>query len=99
MTAVQVIITIGSVITAITTIVTAIVAIYKLVRSVEKKIDRFENNLADNTLNTLRLVIINEKMPLPERLRAGARYTELGGNGEVHALYEALSEKYKEGVK
>lgn len=70
MTAVQVIITIGSVITAITTIVTAIVAIYKLVRSVEKKIDRFENNLADNTLNTLRLVIINEKMPLPERLRA-----------------------------
>ena len=70
MNAVQIIITIASVITAITTIVTAIVSIYKLVRSVEKKIDRFENNLNANTLSTLRLVIINEKMPLSERLNA-----------------------------
>lgn len=99
MNAIQIIITIGSVITAITTIVTAIVSIYKLVRSVEQKIDRFEKNLSDNTLNTLRLVIINEKMPLSERLNAGAKYTKLGGNGEVHALYEALQDKYKEGVK
>ena len=70
MNAVQIIITTGSVITAITAIITAIVSIYKLVRSVEKKIDRFENNLNDNTLSTLRLVIINEKMPLSERLKA-----------------------------
>lgn len=66
----QTIITIASVITAIITIISAIVTIYKLVRSVEKKIDRFENNLNDNTLSTLRLVIINEKMPLSERLNA-----------------------------
>lgn len=70
MNVIQTIITIASVITAITAIISAIVAVYKLVRSVEKKIDRFENNLSENTLNTLRLVIINEKMPLSERLKA-----------------------------
>ena len=93
------IITVASVITAITTIVGAITTIYKLVRSIEKKVDKFENNLSTNTLSTLRLVIINEKMPLSERLKAGQKYTELGGNGEVHALYEALRDKYKKEVK
>lgn len=99
MSIIQIIITIASVITAIATIITAIVAIYKLVRNVEKKIDRFENNLKKNTLSTLRLVIINEKMPLSERINAGKEYTDLGGNGEVHALYSALQDKYKQNVK
>ena len=52
--------------------------------------DRFENNLADNTLNTLRLVIINAKMPLSEGPKAGAKYCELWENGEIHALMEQL---------
>lgn len=95
----HIIITTASVITAITTIVTAIVSIYKLVRNVENKIDRFENNLNTNTLSTLRLVIINEKMPISERLNAGEKYTKLGGNGEVHAMYEALQDRYKQSVK
>lgn len=72
---------------------------YKLARSVEKKIDKFEENLNSNTLHTLRLVIINKDMPLSERLIAGKEYVERGGNGEVHALYDALQEKYKEEIK
>lgn len=94
--------TIGQVIanaTIILTIVGFLIKAYKLIRSVEKKIDNFETNLNDNTLHTLRLVIINKDMPLSERLIAGKEYVEKGGNGEVHALYDALQEKYKEEMK
>lgn len=95
----QTIITIGSMITAVIAIATAVGSLYKLIRKVDIKIDKFETNLRENTLSTLRLVIINEKMPLNERLKAGEKYVELGGNGEIHALYDALQEKYKEKVR
>lgn len=94
--------TIGQVIAGGTVILTVLGFLwkaYKLIRKIEKKIDRFENNLNGNTLNTLRLVIINKEMPLSERLKAGKEYVEKGGNGEVHTLYEALQEQYKEEMK
>lgn len=72
---------------------------HKLISSIEKKVDNFEENLNSNTLHTLRLVIINKDMPLSERLKAGKEYVEKGGNGEVHALYDALQEQYKEEMK
>lgn len=93
------IIAIAGTITAITTIVVFLYKIYKLISGVEKKINKFENNLNDNTLSTYRLVIINEDMPLSERLNAGKKYVDMGGNGEIHALYDALQEQYKEKVK
>lgn len=99
MNVIEIIITIASVITALTVIITAIVSIYKLVRNVEIKINNIDENLKENTLSTLRLVIINEDMPLSERLKAGEKYTSIGGNGEIHALYEALQDKYKKNVK
>ncbi len=64
-------------ITAIMTIVGFIIvivkgvkAVYRFARKIETKIDNFDENLKENTLSTLRLVIINEKMPLSERLKA-----------------------------
>lgn len=94
--------TLGQIIAGIVTILTVLGflwKVYKLIRKVENKIDDFEKNLNTNTLNTLRLVIINKEMPLKERLNAGKEYVEKGGNGEVHTLYEALQEQYKEEVK
>lgn len=93
------IITIGATLSAVITIITAVISVYKIVRKIDKKLEHFENNLQENTLSTLRLVIINEKMPINERLNAGKKYVELGGNGEIHATYEALKEKYKEKVR
>jgi hypothetical protein len=54
----------------IVVIVKGIKAVYKFARKIETKIDNFDSNLMENTLSTLRLVIINEKMPLSERLKA-----------------------------
>ena len=64
------IIKIASYITAITVTAVFLYKIYKIVSGVEKKINKFEVNLQENTLSTLRLVIINEQMPLSERLKA-----------------------------
>lgn len=93
------IVQISGIITAILVIVAFLVKIYKLISSVEKKINTFEENLKDNTLSTYRLVIINENMPLSERLNAGKKYVDMGGNGEIHALYDALQDKFKKSVK
>lgn len=99
------IIKIASLIAAIITIISFLSAIYRLVRKVDKKVESFEVNLNKNRIEILRLIIINENMPLDERVNAGEEYTKMGGNGSVHALYEILLEKYKnqlekkEGIK
>ena len=90
---------IAGVLTATTPIAVFLVKIYKLISGVEKKINGFEENLNNNTLSTYRLVIINEDMPLSERLNAGKKYVEMGGNGEIHVLYDFLCEEYKKNCK
>lgn len=93
------IILIGSVITSVTIIFSTVITLYKVVRKIDKKIENYEENLKDNQLSILRLIIINENMPLDERVSAGEKYVEMGGNGGVHALYEVIKEKYKEHLK
>lgn len=93
------IIQIGAYVTAIGVIGVGLSKIYKTIKMIDDKIVEFDKNLKSNTLSTLRLVIINEKMPLTERLKAGAEYTKLGGNGEVHALYDFLCDEYKKNCK
>jgi len=41
------------------------------------------------------LVMHDEHLPFSERLNAGKRCIDLGGNGSVHAYYEKLKEKYQ----
>ena len=93
------IIQIAAYVTAIGVIALGLSKIYKTIKLIDDKIVEFNDNLTENTLSTLRLVIINEKMPLNERLKSGMKYTEMGGNGEVHALYEFLCEEYKKNCK
>lgn len=92
------IIEIAALIAAITSIVTAIWKIYKLASKISKRVEEFEKGLKTNTLSTLRLVIINDDMPLQERINAGEEYVKLGGNGAIHAMYDQLVENYKKEV-
>ena len=92
---IQNIITIASCITALIVILTAVLKIYKFIRNIENKIEYFDKGLKTNTLSTLRLVIINEDMPIEERINAGAEYVLMGGNGAIHAKYDMLVEEYK----
>ena len=103
---INVIIIIASVITALTTIITAAITIYKLVRNMEKRYekinDNFEkinDNMKHTELSVLRLIVINDNMPLEERVNAGERYVNKGGNGSIHALYDVLRKQYQKQLK
>lgn len=82
-------ITIGQVIATISTltvIVSFLVGMYKVVRNLEK----LKENINENTMYTLKLVILNENLGKEERIKAGDRYIALGGNGYVKHIYENL---------
>ena len=73
-------------------------AIKKINKSIEH--NKFlENTINENTIYTLKLVIINKNMPLEERVECGRKYLELGGDGAIHELVNDLERelynKYK----
>lgn len=43
----------------------------------------FQETLNYNTLETLKLIIINKNIPLDERVLAGQTYIKLNGNGAI----------------
>ena len=81
---------IASFITASTVIITAIIKLLKLFKSITTKITNFQHLIEENTRYTLKLVVINDDLDLDERLAAGKRYIDLGGNGYIHAVYDKL---------
>lgn len=89
---------IATLITSLSVIASLIVAINKwtkgkivnwLQKPVLERIEQLE-------LNDLKQIIVNENIPLAERITAGERYVSLGGNGDIHAHYDVLLQIYKE---
>ena len=58
-----------------------------------KKIDSIQDEFKENTLATLRLTIINEHLPEEERISAGRKYIEMGGNGAIKKLVLKLEDE------
>ena len=52
------------------------------IKNVES-IPTIEEHCRENYLTGLRLTVMNHDMPLGERIAAGIKYIDLGGNGEV----------------
>lgn len=84
---------IASIITAITIIVTATFKVLKVIKTLYTKLHEFQESINENTMYTLKLVVLNENLDMEERISAGKRYLELGGNGFVHAVYNKLLEE------
>ena len=70
---------VAGIIGAIVTIVSFFYSLYK----VAKKIDSIVHSIDENTMYTLKLVILNKELSIEERIHAGDRYISLGGNGYV----------------
>lgn len=87
---------IASIITSITIIVTATFKVLKMIKTLYNKIHEFQESINENTMYTLKLVVLNENLDMEERISAGKRYLELGGNGFVHAVYNKLVEEEEE---
>lgn len=83
----------GSIVTAVSAIIAFGAAFYKFVRKWDKWIENKDRHDRENYLNILRLVIMSEEMPLSERIAAGDKYIELGGNGAVKHKYQELLKK------
>lgn len=65
---------------------TAIGVLWKSTTKIVHIVDRFEDlerHSRENYLNILRLVVMSPHMPLGERIIAGQKYIDEGGNGEV----------------
>ena len=60
----------------------------------EGKVDKNSEHNTEQFLGIQRLTVMNSEMPLSERLIAGKKYIEGGGNGDVKIYYEDLIKKH-----
>ena len=88
------IIMIASIITALTVISTTCFKVYKFFRELEKKYDELNYNIKNNTLFILKIAVLDEQLPITDRLHAGELYMDLGGNGAVKKKYQELLKEY-----
>ena len=84
----------ASVVTALTVITAFLFKIYNFFRKLEKKYDEMNALLKDNTIHLLKIAVLDEKLPLTDRIKAGEQYIKLGGNGFIKKKYEHLLEEY-----
>jgi len=94
---------------AITGIVAFILKVVKTIRKIaawftnlDKRLDEIEKHTKKNWLQGLKLTIVNDDIPIEERLRAGEAYVANDGNGEIKAKYKLLQKEYAahhQGVK
>lgn len=69
-------------------------------QQIDQRLDEFSGQLKDitehvgeNHLAALRLTIMSSDMPMSERLIAGEKYVNRGGNGDVKRFYNELKER------
>ena len=66
------------------------------IKSINERISKLERYSRDNYMSFLKLTIMSEEIPLEERLKAGAKYVDEGGNGAIKAKYHMLTDEYIE---
>lgn len=92
---VKLILLLGSIAGALAAISALIVKIVKGVRKVieyfkdlKEKVNTLVSNDKDQRKAILKLTVMQENMPLSERIAAAKEYMALGGNGEIKEYYE-----------
>ncbi len=84
------IIVIGSVLTALGIVSANCLKVYRFLRKWEEWVCEMNGHSKDNYMSIMQLKIMSPYMPLTERIKAGDKYVELGGNGEVKHKYQQL---------
>lgn len=93
------ILVVASVVTALTAITAFLFKIYNFFRKLEIKYDEMNDLLKNNTIHLLKIAVLDDKLPLTDRINAGEQYIKLGGNGFIKKKYEKLLEEYAEANK
>ena len=97
---------IASCVTAITVILTGFWRVHKFIRNTEEKYDKIEDKFEKinetmriNTIHLLKIAVLDEDLPITDRIHAGEEYIALGGNGFIKKKYEKLLEEYERKYK
>ena len=87
---IDIVIKIAALLGAIGVIVGTCIKLIKFINGVGKKIELLTETITDlkththeNHMSLLRLTIMSNEMPIGERIKAGYKYLEQGGNGDV----------------
>lgn len=64
-----------------------------------KKIDNIDDGVKHTQQDILRLALHSESLPIEERLNAGQKYVQSGGNGASKIFYQELCKKYKKRLR
>lgn len=98
---VKLILLLGSIAGAIAALGALIAKIAKLVKKVIDYFKMLAENVStllehdkEQMKQILKLTIVNENLPITERVNAAKEYFKLGGNGEIHAYYEEHLARY-----
>lgn len=63
-------------------------------KSLKDDIKEIKTENKEQSLSILRLTVMCENMPITERLIAGKKYVDKGGNGDVKHYYEKLIQEH-----
>lgn len=92
---------IATIVGSISTIIVGFSKLYKFIRNTEEKydmidekFDQLNETMRINTIHLLKIAVLDEGLPLTDRIHAGEEYLKLGGNGFVKKKYERLLEEY-----
>ena len=90
------IVEIAGIISAIVVIVSTGYKTLTMCHKVLRKLEEFEEMTKRNELHIMKLGLLNDGLPLSERIHCGKRYIELGGNGTGKIQYEILVKKMED---
>lgn len=79
-----------AIITAVTAVITVIIQNHQSNKRVEESIKKIRKHDEEQYLAILRLTVMAEHMPISERIIAGQKYIDRGGNGDIKKYYEKL---------
>ena len=70
-----------------------------LKNTIKEEIEPIKSELKENSLNTMKNTICNDKIPLSERVSVVKKYIDMGGNGAVKIYGHELENQYEKEIK
>ena len=69
------------------------------IKELKKDNKSIHNELLKNSLDTMKIAICSEELPLSERVSIGKEYIDKGGNGAIKIKVHVLEDEYEKELK
>lgn len=69
------------------------------IKEIKKDNKSIHNELIKNSLDTMKIAICSEELPLSERVSIGKDYIDKGGNGAIKIKVHVLEDEYEKELK